>query len=237
MMQNGASSLQLRVAGIVRGVDIDRHAHVTVGDGALIIAWDAAAPWELWYEGLDGITVSDQLLTLYLHGGDVLELRSAENTATLASALLERVYTMPELTRGLRSLGSLRGSPGAAHDRWFAPLLSARRAVVGVADPMRQLNAFDATRLRSEYDRAIEEIAAVCAPEGGAYRRAVEAGMEEEAEPLFAVIAALGAQAARVGEGPADTRLLEWRRWVVQLQQVFAIADECWPSCSAVLAG
>ena len=73
------------------------------------------------------------------------------------------------------------------------------------------------------------------APEGGAHRRALEAALEEEAEPLLAAIQRLGELAERVKASPVDTRLMEWRCWVDQLRTVFAIADERWMWCARVL--
>lgn len=235
MQSNGVTPVEVRVTGIVRGVDIDRRAQVHAGADALTIEWLAASPWELAYDGLEGVTSTDGVVTLYLNGGDLLELRAEHEEERLASQLLDTLHAMPEVTRGLRSLGSLRGSPGASHDRWFAPLLTSRRAVVGVVDPLRQIGAFDAPQLRAEFERAIAEIAAVNAPEGGAHLRALEAAMEEEAEDVYAAIARLGEQADRVRESPADTRLLEWRRWVEQLRTVFTVADERWQGCARVL--
>jgi hypothetical protein len=225
----------VRVTGIVRGVDIDQTARVKLEQDSLVLEWaDAASPWELAHEGLDGIVCSDSLVTLYLHGGDLLELRGADEIRTLAVDLTRTLHGMPEITRGLRSLGSLRGSPGTAHDRWFAPLLQARRAVVNQSDPIGHVKAFDAATLRAELERAVEEIAVVNAPEG-AHRRALEAALEEEVEPVLAAIATLGELGSNVLNSPPDSRLHEWRKWVDQLRTVFAIADERWPACAAVL--
>ena len=235
MPENGSSPVDVRVTGIVRGVDIDRPAKAHASLETLTLEWMSAVPWHLDFEGLDGVTYRGDVLTLYLHGGDLLELRSTNSLQEFATQLSTTLHAMPEVTRGLRSLGSLRGSPGAAHDRWFAPLMSARRAVVGVSDPHQQLEAFDATRLRTEVARAIEEIAAVNAPEGGAHRRALEAALEEEAEPLLAAIAQLGTLAERVRASSVDARLLEWRQWMNQLRTVFAVADERWAHCAVVL--
>jgi hypothetical protein len=235
MTGNGTAPLDVRVTGIVRGVDIDRAARVHAGIDSITIEWLAAAPWELRFDGLDGVTLSSDVLTLYLHGGDLLELRGEHGINEFATTLSSSLHAMPEVTRGLRSLGSLRGSPGAAHDRWFAPLLAARRSVVGVVDPERHLEAFDAARLRGEFERAVEEIAATNAPEGGAHRRALEAALEEEAEPVLAAIVRLGELAGRVRQSPSDAQLLEWRHWVDQLRTVFAIADERWVHCATVL--
>ncbi|MEQ1691144.1 MAG: hypothetical protein ABMA00_07665, partial [Gemmatimonas sp.] len=136
-----------RVVGIVQGRDIDARAVLELDEHALVILWTRAAPWRLAFDGIDGVAQTASLLTLYLASGDVLELSGDDTLRTLGAQLLDRACVMPELTRGLRALGSLRGTPGPAHDAWFAPLLSARRALEGVSDPLRQLSLMDATRL------------------------------------------------------------------------------------------
>jgi hypothetical protein len=235
MQDAHGTPLRVQVAGIVRGRELDHEAIVELAAGALVIAWNVAAPWRLSLDRLEGIQHVDGLLTLYLQGGDVIELRGDVHVAAFAAQLADTIHVMPELTRGLRSLGSVRGTPGPAHDRWFAPMLAPRRAVVDVHDPVRQLALFDVQKLLRELDRAIAEIAAVNAPEGGARRRALEAALEEEAEPLFVVLERLGERAQALQESPIDQRLAEWRRWVRALHQVFSAADECWPRCAALL--
>lgn len=228
-------SLHVHLRGIVRGVEIDRDALIAIGHDALTVSWPSAAPWQLGFEQLEGMLPGNDLLTLYLQDGDLLEIRGDATLPTFTARLVDAVHGMPELTRGLRSLGSLRGSPGAAHDRWFAPLLSVRRHAVSVADPVRQVALFDAQALRREVDRAIEEIAVTNSPAGGAHQRALEAALEEEAEPLFAALAQLETRARRVTSAPADSQLVEWREWLAALRDVFAAADEGWMKCALVL--
>ncbi len=224
-----------RVVGIVRGRELDARAVLELEDDALVIRWTHAAPWRLALGGLDGVSQRASQTTLYLSSGDVLELNGDDGLRILGSQLLDRACAMPEVTRGLRALGSLRGTPGSAHDAWFAPLLSARRAVDGVSDPLRQLALMDATQLAEAMVKVIAALAAVRAPTDVPHQRAIEAVLEEHAEPLFAAIARM-ALAADVLHGSAlDTRLSDWRHWVRSVREVFAAADESWESAALEL--
>lgn len=226
---------QARVVGIVRGREIDASASVTIDQDTLVLAWQDATPWRLSLSGIEGISGGASSLTIYLVSNDVLELTGDEELRMLGLQLLDRACTMPELTRGLKSLGSSRGTPVEAHDRWFAPLLAARRSVVGVSDPARQVMLLDAAQLTQEIERAIAEIAATHAPGDAAEQRAVEAALEEEAESVFRAIGIMGLAGDALRGGALDTRIADWRRWVETVRAVFAAADEAWAGIAAEL--
>ena len=137
-------------------------------------------------------------------------------------------YRVPELTRGLRSLGSLRGTPGDAHDLWFAPLLSARRSVEGVTDVEKQLEAMNAENLAVAMRDAISRIAVLHVREESPFRRAAEAVLEDAAADLFASLDRLDAAAKSLRESGAETRADRWRNWVVALREVYSQADRGW---------
>lgn len=232
-----ATAVDVTVVGIVRGRDINQPASIDLGTTSLSILWQDASPWELAYEGIDGISANAQALSLFLHGGDVIELRAEEKSViNLKRRLSSRLYRVPEVTRGLRSLGSLRGVPGAAHDRWFAPFLAARRSLERTTDCDQQLQLFDAQMLRDEFNRAIEEIAVTHVPEGGAARRALEAALEEEAARIFVALAALDERASALRAADVDVHLAVWRNWVDGVRSVFAAVDECWAGCGVLLS-
>lgn len=226
---------QARVVGIVRGRDIDTSANVTIDQDTLVLAWHDATPWRLSLSGIEGIAGGPATLTVYLVSNDVLELSGDEQLRPLGLQLLDRACAMPELTRGLKSLGSARGTPAAAHDRWFAPLMAARRSVEGVSDPARQVMLLSAATLATEIERAISEIAATKAPGDVAEQRAIEAALEEEAEALFAAIGVMGLAGDALRGGALDTRIADWRRWVETVRAVFAAADESWMGIAAEL--
>ncbi len=226
---------QARVVGIVRGREIDTSASVTIDQETLVLAWQDATPWRLSLSGIDGVAGGPSSLTVYLVSNDVLELSGDEQLRPLGLQLLDRACAMPELTRGLKSLGSSRGTPAAAHDRWFAPLLAARRSVEGVSDPARQVMLLDAATLAKEIERAISEISATKAPGDAAEQRAVEAALEEEAASVFTAIEIMGLAGDALRGGALDTRIADWRRWVETVRGVFAAADDAWTGIAVEL--
>ncbi len=234
----------VRIHGIVRGHELDTPAVFSLEDDTVVLVWSAATPWRLSLASIDGIAVmttsaskgkSVTHMALYLDGGDVLDVSGDESLRQIAMLANDRACAMPELTRGLRTLGSLRGSPGAAHDAWFAPFMAARRSAEGVSDPLRQVELIDATRLARSLALMIAELAAIRAPTDTPMQRAIEAVLEEEAEPLSAAIARLGIAADALRGSAPDSRLLDWRRWVETLRQVFVAADDAWERCAPVL--
>ena len=225
-----------RVVGIVQGRDIDARATLELADDALLILWTHADPWRLALADIDGVTHGAMQMTLYLSSGDVLELRGDDTLPALAETLLDHACRVPELTRGLRALGSLRGAPGSAHDAWFAPLLSARRAIEGVGDPLRQLSLMDASQLSAATEKVIAALAVVRAPADAPHRRAIEAVLEEHAEPLFVALKRMALAADTLQRGRTDTRLSDWRRWVETMREVFAVSDECWGKAAKDIA-
>jgi len=223
------------VVGIVRGREIEASASVTLEQDSLVLAWQDATPWRLLLSGIEGIAGGGSSLTVYLVSNDVLELSGDDQLRALGRQLLDRACVMPELTRGLKSLGSSRGMPVAAHDRWFAPLLAARRTAEGVSDPARQVMLLDAATLTKDIERAIAEMAATKAPDDPAEQRAVEAALEEEAAPVFTAIESMGLAGDAVRGGALDTRIADWRHWVETVRGVFAAADDAWTGIAAEL--
>jgi len=86
----------------------------------------------------------------------------------------------------------------------------------------------DAARLAESMARVLAELAAVQAPTDVPQQRAIEAVLEEHAEPLFKAIARLALAANALQGSALDTRLSDWRRWVDALREVFVAADEGW---------
>ncbi len=91
-----------------------------------------AARHTLPIASLDGARVHESgAVELSVEGGDTVMLFAGINGAAslraLADELLRRACTLPEFTRALRGLGSHLTRPGADHDRFFRPLLEARR--------------------------------------------------------------------------------------------------------------
>lgn len=234
---DAGTRLTVRVEGTIGGQRIDRGAEVEMADDALVVAWHQAAPWRVSLDGIDGVDFKARECTLYLANGGSLVLTGSEAVRALAAEISERTCTIPELTRGLKTFGSRRGAPGAAHDAWFTPLLSARRAVEGECNIDRQLAVLDASRIAQSMHDAMTQIAVIAAPGDAATQRAVEAAIEEEAEGMFAMLEQLSAAAARLAQAPAETRIADWRRWVRVLGDVYSAADEAWGRVQQELRG
>ncbi len=229
------SGIRVRVIGIVRGRELDAYAMVLLSGNSVVLAWENAAPWQLDLEGLDGVMPRAGQLTLYLSSGDILELTENEALRTFSSRVLDRACSVPELMRGLRTLGSLRGTPGPAHDRWFAPLLAARRAVAGISDAERQVALVDAAVIAQQLRRVMSDIARELAPTHPAMQRALDAALNEESEPVFEALERLALTADVLRGSALDTRLHDWRRWMNALREVFVAADQAWPRCAVVI--
>ncbi|MFN2566855.1 MAG: hypothetical protein ABR499_17800 [Gemmatimonadaceae bacterium] len=145
---------------------------------------------------------------------------------------------LPELTLALRTLGSRRGrrGDGNEHERFFAPLLEARRGAARAGDLEAAVMAFDAARLTASLDKTLRALAADRAPAGRApARRALEARLQERVEPLREAVGDLGELADALLAADEDARPEAWRRWADQLRRVFACADRCWPGVDAAL--
>ena len=227
--------IRVRVIGMVRGRELDAHAMASLSGNNVVLAWENAAPWELDLDGIDGVMPRPSQLTLYLSSGDVLELTENEALRSFSARVLDRACAVPELTRGLRALGSLRGTPGPAHDRWFAPLLAARRAVAGISDAERQVALVAAAVIAQQLRRVMSDIAKELAPTHAAMQRALDAALNEESESVFAALERLALAADVLRVSALDTRLHDWRRWMNALREVFVAADQSWPRCAVVI--
>ena len=78
----------VRVVGIVRGREINALADVSLDSEAVVLTWANATPWRLRLDGLDGVAHSASQLSLYLVGGDVLELSGDESLRAVALQLV-----------------------------------------------------------------------------------------------------------------------------------------------------
>ena len=229
------SGIRSRVIGIVRGKEIDAFAAISLDGRAIVLAWEGATAWSLDVEALDGVMPHADQLTLYLTSGDVLELTDNDALRQFGQHVIDRACAFPELTRGLRALGSHRGSPGPAHDQWFAPLLGALRSVSGISDPTRQVALIDAAQITENMQRTLVELAREQSPNNPPMERALEAALLEESDATFVALTRLALAADVLRVSTLDTRLVDWRRWVAALREAFAAADQCWPKCSVVL--
>lgn len=232
---HGTPALHARVIGMVSGRELDAYADVSLAEHALQLVWEHAAAWQLDLDGLDGVMSRGNQLTLYLSSGDVLELTENDALRAFGVRVMDRACAVPELTRGLRAMGSGRGTHNDAHDRFFAPLLAARRAVAGISDAERQVALVDAPTLAQQLNRVLTDLSKAQAGNNPPMQRAIEAALQEESESVFVALDRLALAADVLRASTMDTRLVDWRRWMLALREVFVATDHAWPACERVL--
>jgi hypothetical protein len=225
------------VWGIDRGREFGGPARVAVhAEGVVVVLASAGEGRErrIAYplSAIDGVGAAAAQLTLYLHGGDVLEVTGDTLGAARMTALAQRLETLaselPEQTLALRGLGSPRAYPGSDHDRFYGPLLRARRLAADAETAAERLAAFDSAVLRREVEQAGAAFAGARHPESAPDRRALEAELLDCAEALLEALDALDAAARSVRESPDEARFARWRDWGAAVRRVFGEADRCW---------
>lgn len=231
--EGGAQRVQL--AGLLRGRELAGAALIVLDEEAIALA-TARGRVALALATLEGTRCTGAVLQLFVSGGDVVELRGSTELGALAGELARRVLVLPELTRSLRALGSSRRAPGEDHDRWFAPLLAARRAAEEAEHPDAVRDALDAAALRSAVARVVREVAAERYPDEPPERRALEAELLDGAAPLVARLDALASAQRALAECGEEERFARWRAWSRALQDAFAGADASWAAVAPVLA-
>ncbi len=223
-----------RVVGLWRGSEVDAAATLRADQHALLFERETASLMRVPLSALDGWQLSVSQVVLYLRDGDVLDVSLLSDSARVnMRSALDAACIMPELTRSLRAFGRTTGDYEAEHDRWFAPLLTLRRALVGVSDPLRQVALFDADHIGAELTRALAELAAQRTGGDPARSRALEAVFEEETEAVRVSLARAGLAASALEGSAPDSRLADWRRWVDMLRELYERADNAWPAIAA----
>lgn len=142
---------------------------------------------------------------------------------------------LPELTRGLRALGSSRQSGGSLQSLFFHPLVDARRRAADAKTPPARIGAFDPRQLVQALDRAIDRIVAEWPDKRDSVRRALRAEMQERASPYANALALLAERAAEALAADESGRLETWRAWTVQLAATFIAADRSWLALRSVV--
>jgi hypothetical protein len=235
-MTDDRSAIRGTVSGRVGGVALDGDATILlVGNGVRLDG--PAADLTLHVSAIDGAVYHDSRLTLFLGGDDVVTVGGSARLAVIARELAGAVCALPELTLPLRGLGSRRGRPGSEHDRFFAPLLAARKKCERAADAQARIRAFDAAALGAAVTDAIGAVAKARYPSSAPDRRALEAEMLELAEPLAAALGRLGFTSKRaISEVGGERGFVVWRDWCAAVGEVFERADAAWMAFGPVLA-
>ena len=228
------TTMDVVARGLVRGRDVDGAARLELGEVLCVVPHADAAPVRIAPHDLDGVEAFTRAATLvlYLRGGDALEL---EGGAALTGAGERWATRLPELTRDLRTLGTRRVA-GEEHDRFFAPLLDARRAAERGVGWEVQRAAFEPVVLRRALEQAVAAFAASRHPASAPDRRALEAELEEYLACVLSALTVVEEAGARLAGAEARRRLVAWRDWAAAVRGVFVEADRCWLDARAVLA-
>jgi len=137
---------------------------------------------------------------------------------------------LPELTRGLRALGSARRGDTAMQALFFLPLLEGRRRAAEARSAAACLRAFDAAELTRALERCIERIVAQSPDARPPARRALRARLLERVRGYSGALELLGERGAAALAADEPERLDAWRAWTMQLAATFGAADRCWLS-------
>jgi hypothetical protein len=179
------------------------------------------------YGALSDAVLLDGSLRLY-RGEAEISLSGSDQLQRAASLIMERSCRLPELTRGLRSLGTHRGGDARLQSRFFGPLLLARRRLQEPEALEWRISHFNAEELARRFDGAIQELAEERFPQSPPDRRGLEAELGEALEPVTAALEALDDAGRRVLVSPGGQRFVAWRAWTRALRRVFLEADRAW---------
>ena len=153
---------------------------------------------------------------------------------------------LPELTLSLRSFGSGRRSSAERQavseeqERYFGPLLDARRAAASARTREQVVAAFEPRRLTAHLEATLRGFAAERFPTRASARRAFEARLFEIIEPLRAALQLLDERATEMESTTARVSEVaelhgRWEAWLAQLRVTFRVADDSWaPLCAAL---
>lgn len=229
--QNGATAA-VRVGRRALG-----SASVLVDADALtvVLTGDTKKTMRLPLTAIAAIALETDGLHIVLADGKALTL-GGESAPVIHDRIGGRCRAIPELTRGLRALGSSRAGATALEEqhRFFAPLLMARGGALRARAAADALAAFDARVLRAAIDDTLREFVTARFRSEGPHRRALQAELDDATEALRAALNEL-ATAAGEAQTNADD-FVRWRRWATQLRVTFEIADRAWTEISRTLA-
>ena len=160
---------------------------------------------------------------------------SADVPSERASGPEEVEYgELPELTRGLRALGSSRGG-GSLQSQFFHPLIDARRRAADARTPAARVAAFDSGDLTRALSRTIDRIIGDWPDKRDSVRRAMRAELQERIAPYSGALAVLAERAPMALASDEASRLESWRAWTAQLAATFVAADRAWMALRSVV--
>ena len=195
-------------------------------------------PIRIPHSAVNLIGSSEEVVALTLRDGTRI-LFACDRAPRVREELLLRARSLPEVTRALRVFGSTRAERGkrsaAASDqqKFFAPLLDARRAAGAAGAATAVIAAFDAASLAQAIGNTITGFVTERFAENGPERRALEAELTDLTEPLIVSLQSL-AEAADWATASIDD-LRRWRQWATQVRAIFEVADRVWVSLDTAL--
>lgn len=223
----------------VAGADLGRGTAMVDTEALTVVRTDAEdRPVRVPLTAIEAVAVQNGELALALHDGSALRLVMA-SANRFADHLVALCCTLPELTRTLRAFGSRRGqrssriAAAAEQQRFFAPLVDARRQAVRAGSPFDAIDLFDARAIGAAISATLSRFATERYGENGPARRALEAELTDLAEPLHDALIALGEAALAARNAGGDLRV--WRTWCASLRTTFEAADRVWLSLDAAL--
>ena len=165
-----------------------------------------------------------------------LRLAEGEGLDRAWFAVSQRACALPEVARGLRALGADRSRHATARERFFAPLLQARRRLEGEEPVDWRVAGFHADTLSERLKATLAAIALERHAGRPPHRRALEAGLLDACEVLFAQLQRVREAGQAVHAAQDAHRFVEWRVWAAQVRMLFAHADRAWSSMADVLS-
>ena len=209
-----------------QGQSVSTHGRLRLTDHELLVEVGASRI-RLAYGAIRGAQLQTGTLTVFSDLGAIAASES-QGLEQIWVSLQARACALPELTAGLRALGSRHGGDAELQGRFFAPLLAARRRLEEQQDLEWRLVAFDADELRQRTTRVLCELVAERSLPTASARRSLEAQALDEAEGLYAALGALDVAADALRMGEDAVRFAAWREWASRARDVFTHADRCW---------
>ena len=185
---------------------------------------------------LVGIETGDDQVTLWHVDTGALAFTAPGRAAEIARAVADVACHVPELTAGLRALGSPRALPGSDHDLYFAPLLSARRAAHAAPQPAGRLAAFDGVAIASAMDDALLAFSSARFPRSAPDQRALLEELRERSAPVRHALGRVDDAATAVRADSGRERFRRWGEWLGSVRTAFERADDGWQAVLPVLA-
>jgi hypothetical protein len=219
-----------------------RGGTLVLEEDALIIVLPVNAeerPVRVPFVTIDMIGVEGDDVVVALMDGARIEVAAESTPGDLCDQLLARCCALPEVTRALRAFGSRRrqrdrrGGGVAEQQRFFAPLVDARRSAAKATVPHDVVAAFDTAGLTKALDDTLQSFATARFGEYPPARRALEAELTDLAEPLHESLRLLAEAGTAALAAPRD--LPAYRQWYARLRDTFEAADRAWLALDAAL--